>query len=824
MLRVMLFDRQGNAIGELPEAEVFALKRTERVNGEHSLKITTTKVLQQGWRVLTCDERGKWREHVVYGTDAMHDSGDKPMGDYYCVWSLMPDLMGTRISAMPGTQTPVAAAVALAAALSGTDRWQVGTVTNTATGGASMYDTDGWTGLSTLLSVWGGEIDTTIEVGSTGVTARKVDLYAVQGEQEPKRRFDFGADLKSVRRRVADGPLYCRITPRGMGEEVGEGFGRKITIESVNDGKDWLENPAMVDLAKLPDGNGGWEYPTLEIDNPDCKTPADLLAWALTVLEQSTVPRVSYDIDVMQLAQEGVDMHGVSLGDAVHVVDRKFGEGVRISGRVLQTVTDMLDESDVQLTVGSISQDLASLITSMETRLGTVEGTVEAIAGTGGTDYYSNLIANLNAQINATGGYTYMTEGQGYRTYDTAVTDPLVGAEASKVVEVKGGTIRIANTKTAQGAWEWKTVFSSGLVASEVLSASNIITGALRVQDALGNAVFVADMDAGTVQMAGDAIRIGQRTLGDAVNVVYGTFFRDMHYDEARQYTVIDNYGGNTPQFVQTDDTVLKLKWLEDTNSWPSGSNWWFKLNGTIAAQNYGGRLQIPAGFRVQRNQLMILEIERYDESDQTKWRWLATGVEDAAQSTDLSDRARFARDTSEIEINGGKITFNAGTFVVNSDDFQVDEDGVITATAGTVGGMSLANDHIYNDAVDLYGQGLDFLYDDEVVGSIMPQYLEDAQHNLVGSIMMKVPYSFNLVSKLPGTSGNPTPVILYEKDTSDGNEAGSMRIKADVRFDGSATFEDGLTAGVGIPKVNGGGYFCALSFTNGLLTSIEYY
>lgn len=827
MIRVMLFDRFDQPLGELSENEVYALVRSERVNGEHSLKITTTRVLQQGQRILTCDSRGKWREHVVYGTDALHDSGDKPYGEYYCVWSLQPDLMGTRVSAMPGVQNPCTAAVALAAAIGGTARWAVGTVTNQNTGGASMYDTDGWSALSTLINVWGGELDATIEVGSNGVTARKVDLYSLQGDQESKRRYDFGADIKSVRRKIADSPLYCRMTPRGMGEETENGgYGRRITIESVNDGKDYLVNDAMVDLAKLPNGSGGWEYPTIEAENPDIQTPAELLAWAQSVLDDYTVPKITYTVDVLQLASEGVDMHGVSLGDAVQIVDRRFGDGLRVQGRVLQETVDMLNDADMQVTIGSIAGDLAGLFGKLDAQISTVTNVVQTING-GTMDaagYLERLIERINTEINATGGYTYITQGQGIRTYDTAVSDPLVGAEASKVVEVKGGTIRIANSKTAQGAWEWKTVFASGLVASEVMSASNIITGALTVRDANQNAIFVADMDAGTVSMAGDAITIGQRTLGDAVNVVYGTFYREMHWDEVRQAWLLDNYGGDTPQFVWTDDTILKLKWTYDTNAWPSGTNYWFKLNGTRAAQNYGGRIEVPVGFRVERNQLIVLEVERYDASDQTKWRWLATGVENAAQSTDLSDRGRFARDTSEIEINGGKVTFNAGTFVVNSDDFQVDEDGVITATAGTVGGMSLANDHIYNDAVDLYGQGLDFLYDDEVVGSIMPQYLEDAQHNLVGSVMMKVPYSFNLVSKLPGTSGNPTPVILYEKDTSDGNEAGSMRIKADVRFDGSATFEDGLTAGVGIPKVNGGGYFCALSFTNGLLTSIEYY
>ena len=184
MERILLFDRQDRPLGELSPNDVFSLIRTERVNGEHSLKITTTKVLQQGWRILVCDSRQKWREFVVYGTDALHDSGEKPFGDYYCVWSLQPDLMGTRVSAMPGVQNPCTAAVALAAALGGTLRWSVGTVTNTNTGGASMYDTDGWSALSILLSNWGGEIDTTIEVGLDGVVARKVDLYALQGDQD----------------------------------------------------------------------------------------------------------------------------------------------------------------------------------------------------------------------------------------------------------------------------------------------------------------------------------------------------------------------------------------------------------------------------------------------------------------------------------------------------------------------------------------------------------------------------------------------------------------------------------------------------------------
>ena len=461
MVRVILFDRFGNPLGELSEDEVFGLVRTEKVNGEHSLTITTTRVLEKGWRVLTCDARGIWREHVVYGTDALHDSAERPFGGYYCVWSVQPDLMGTRVSAMPGVINPTTAALALDAALGGTGRWSRGTVTQTTTGGASMYDTDGWSAMGTLVETWGGEVDTTIGVGSAGVVSRQVDLYDKQGDQSGRRRFDFGADIKSVRRRIEDGPLYCRITPRGRGEETeGGGYGRKITIESVNDGKDYLENPAMVDLAKLPDGHGGWEYPTLEVENPDIETPAELKAWAQALLEESTVPKVTYEVDVMQLAREGADMHGVSLGDAVQVVDRKFG-GLRIAARVMEMTVNMLDEADAQLTIGQVADDLSTMFGGFGTRLNTVANAVYNMnGGTYSTaGFLSRLLERLNEEINADGGYAYITEGHGILCYDTAVSDPLVGAEASKVVEIKGGSIRIANTKTAQGAWEWKTVF-----------------------------------------------------------------------------------------------------------------------------------------------------------------------------------------------------------------------------------------------------------------------------------------------------------------------------------------------------------------------------
>ena len=496
MRRLMLYDRLGNPLGELAEADVFEAVLREEINGEHSLEITTTRVLEKGIRLLYEDGRSKWREFVVAGVDAEHASGNRAIGTYYCVWSVQQDLQGVTVSVMPGVQSPTTAALALTALLSTTSRWTRGTVTQTTTGGASMYDRSAWEALTTLVEVWGGEVDTTISVSTqSGITGRAVDLYAAQGEQTAMRRFDFGADLMSVKRTLADSPLFCRISPRGKDEQTDAGgYGRKITIESVNSGKDWLEYAPMVDAAKLPDGNGGYEYPTLIVENSSCETPTALKTWAQSVIAQYCTPKVTYEVDVVQAGIEGVDVTGVSLGDAVQVVDRKFGgDGVRVQGRVRSITTDLLNERDITIVIGDAEESISAKFAKVDKSLSAVNNDLTVMST---AEYIDNLLERINTEINATGGYTYIVPGHGILTFDVAVADPLNPVEASQVVEVKGGSIRIANSKTAQGAWEWKTVFTSGHIAANLVTAASITTGYI----GSSGDTFI-DLDSHTVQL-----------------------------------------------------------------------------------------------------------------------------------------------------------------------------------------------------------------------------------------------------------------------------------------------------------------------------------
>ena len=487
--RVIIHDHEDAVLGELDPTCLRGLTQTSVVNGEHALEVTTTQELSKGDRLIFKDTRGIWHEYVVEGVVSSHGDGGKVVSEYYCIWSLQHDLMQTFVDdeygcgIVPGHASVMHPATdGLTIALSTTLRWTVGTVTVTSGAAASFYRRSGWEALQTVVEKWGGELQASITVSTSGVVSRAVDLLEAVGQQTATRRFDYGGDVSSIKRTVADDPWTCRIIPLGKGQETEEGgYTRRPTIESVNGDVMWLENSAMVPYCRVPDGNGGWEYPVQIVYNDTYEEPSDLKAWALDNLTELTQPKVSYEADVIQLERAGMSPLGVSLGDKVAVVDREFGaDGLQLEARVMKMVENLLDSSDIKLTISTLLTTLASQMSGIERVAAEVSEQVSSSnVYTSTAAYVSNLIARLNAEANSTGGYTYITEGEGIRTYDTAVSDPLVGSEASQVTDIRGGTMRFANSRTSGGDWDFTTIIQAGLIASKFLTASNVLTGML---------------------------------------------------------------------------------------------------------------------------------------------------------------------------------------------------------------------------------------------------------------------------------------------------------------------------------------------------------
>ena len=514
--RLMVFSPQDKFLFEFSKNSLLNAVQTEEINGEHRLTLLTSAHLEKEQRILTQDATLKWREYVVMGGDGQHEGSERPFNTYNCVWSIQHDFRLFKVDDVVGLDYPVSAAYALDRIMVETDRWSRGTVDLEVLSGADMTQTNGWNALQSLIANWGGELDVTIEVDATKIVSRKVDLYEAMGNQSATRRFDYARDMSSVRRKVDEEPVACRIRPYGKGERTIDDIDVKITIEEVNDGKDYLQNDAMVEYMKLPDGSGGWEYPTIEVANTSIEDEEELLEWGLSVLDEYTTPKVTYETTVMQLVSAGTDAMGIELGDRVQCVDRDFDSdgGVRIENRVKKIEIDLLDSSKTKLTLGNANQSYVNTLNEIVAHVNSDIKELDEAASTT-ADFLNNLLDNLNSQINATGGYVYVTDGQGIRTYDKRVSNPLVGAEADAVVEIKGGTIRIANSKTATGEWEWKSVFTSGYIAAELVTAAQLTAGSIGSASS-GN---YWNLDTGQFIM-GNTAQIGSTTVSELVSNV----------------------------------------------------------------------------------------------------------------------------------------------------------------------------------------------------------------------------------------------------------------------------------------------------------------
>lgn len=400
-MRILTADNLGNLTGELDPSRVFSLTSTEEINGERSLTIETSHVLAKQSYVLFRDAWDEWREYVILGVEESHADSDLTINTYYAVWSLQYELMGTVLKSQPGKNSPVSATAALTAALAGS-RWSVGTVQPTTTGGTSFYYLNGWEALGKVIETWGGELDVTITVGETEVSGRAVDLLDHLGTTSiSRKRFEFGQNVEKIARIEEDAPYYCRVIPRGSAiESDSGGYGRKVGIASVNPtGMEYLEDSTMVDSLRIPDGNGGYIYPTTVVDYEDIDDAQVLYDTALADLHNHTRPLVSYEAGVLDFVGAGLTDR-LQLGDNVQVIDKTLSGGTRISARVVVMDIDHLEPRNNRATIGYQRDGFPSQFENLQQTTAELGQWRDLLQGALAADDTGNLIATADLTVN----------------------------------------------------------------------------------------------------------------------------------------------------------------------------------------------------------------------------------------------------------------------------------------------------------------------------------------------------------------------------------------------------------------------------------------
>ena len=496
----MVFDRFGSYVADLDPADVFEATRHAVINGEDSLSVSTTARLAKGQRVVWRDARGLWHEHVVAGGDEAHDSGRAEVGTYYCEssWSEL-RTAPLVIDKRPGLQSPVSARAALESALDGT-RWGVGEVDVTTLAGTSWYHVSPWDAVKDVVEVWGGELRADVEAGQTGVTSRKLSLVKSLGSGSGVR-LDYGRDVSGITVTYDESDVVTALYCYGKGVETeAGGYGRKIGIEDVNGGVPYVEDAEARQVWGQM-GPNGLDNAYGIFEDSDCDDPSRLKDEGIAALKDAARPKVQYSATVEAFARAGTDLRGAGLGDRVDVVDRSFyrdrhgaDADLRLTGRVVEVTESLLDPSSTQVVVGDVMGTVADQLAELQGSVTKLAGSAPTWtdAATNATAYVNDLIDRLNQEINATGGYTYVKPGQGIWVYDKAEDN-----NPTKVINLMGGSMRIADSKTSSGDWDWQSVFVSGHIATQLVTAANLVSGTIRSADGS----MTIDLDNNVVNM-----------------------------------------------------------------------------------------------------------------------------------------------------------------------------------------------------------------------------------------------------------------------------------------------------------------------------------
>lgn len=436
--------------------------------------------IEKGKRIVCQDELDIWHEFIVAEVTRSHDDSGVIV-QVVCEDSVT-ELLGEFIEdKRPSNQT---VAGALSSALAGT-RWSVGETSDLGVSSTNFYRISAHEALGKIIETWGGEIQTRVVLYGNRIARRYIDILAKRGTYTG-RRFEWTKDIESIKRTVSSEQIYTALYGYGSSEEIGDGFGRRIDFAEVNGGVPYVEDLEARDLygPVNPDGSRRHIFGKFESEISDRE---ELLEATKAELKKAATPRVKYEAKVINLAAQGFKFEGVGLGDEVAVIDDEIGE---LTGRVVRIIKRP-NAGETEVTIGNYKDSFAKMqsevsdtLQDFKSRAGVWDraGAFDSDGLLGGS-YLRDILGTVNDEINRSGGYVYIEDGDGLTTYDRpSDSDP------SMAVQIKGAGIRLANSKLPDGTWDWRTaidgngIYTSGVFA-ETLSGNLVRTGLIESED-----------------------------------------------------------------------------------------------------------------------------------------------------------------------------------------------------------------------------------------------------------------------------------------------------------------------------------------------------
>lgn len=242
------------------------------------------------------------------------------------------------------------------------------------------------------LQTFGCEIVFKCKIDGNKITDKWIEIYKQIGIFSNKR-FVYGSNALEVVRQRDRSQLYTSIIGRGKGEEVGDGYGRRIEFTDIEwkksngnpldkpKGQNWLEYPEMTKLYGIPMKNGSKRKRETVLILEDIEDPKELLQATYENLVEYSRPLIQFKTSVLG---------GDSIGNTVTI--HRSDKNYHYKTRVFSVKIDRIGNK-VECGLGD------NLNTSSTRQAANVQNSVTNLAETKMTFYDSTEISKWQSDI-----------------------------------------------------------------------------------------------------------------------------------------------------------------------------------------------------------------------------------------------------------------------------------------------------------------------------------------------------------------------------------------------------------------------------------------
>lgn len=349
------------------------------------------------------------------------------------------------------------------------------------------------------LQTFGCEILFKCTITGNKVTDKWIEVYKQIGVVSNKR-FVYGSNALEVVRQRDRSQLYTSIIGRGKGEEVGDGYGRRIEFTDVEwkkssgnpldkpKGQNWLEYPEMTALYGMPTKSGAKRKRETVLIFDDIEDPKELLQATYENLVEYSRPLIQFKTNVL-----GAD----SIGNIVQI--HRLDKGYHYKTRVFSVKLDRV--------TGKAEAGLGDNLNMSSTRQAAiVQNNISNLTESKMTFYQSTEIGKYQDDImrgaGANGGSVYQVNGieagvsNSREVYETVYMDgPSIAESQHFLVQNNAGisfkhcqkgewtTIQDVHNGSSNTAWTLDGIFVADFIKAGILSGILVQGVALKTLD-----------------------------------------------------------------------------------------------------------------------------------------------------------------------------------------------------------------------------------------------------------------------------------------------------------------------------------------------------